>query len=75
MAAKQTDLLSVNFFLDRDTKGALVYMEADEKGNVIKNDKGYSDFTRCKIGTIYIRKAAFTGAAPRAISVRINGVS
>ena len=56
--------MKINMQFKKETKGALVYEEIDTGGNVI-------DFGLAKIGTLYVRKKAFTGSPPR-ISVTLE---
>jgi hypothetical protein len=56
--------MKISMQFKKETKGALVYEEIDNGGNVI-------DFGLAKIGTLYVRKKAFTGSPPR-ISVTLD---
>jgi hypothetical protein len=66
MAKTQTNGLSINMLLSRDTKGALVYQEVNDAGEAIDATQG------AKIGTLYVRKTAFPGSAPKAIGVTLS---
>lgn len=60
--------LVANFKLDRQTKGALRYMEVNSDGKVL-------DQSSCTVGTLYIRKAAYSdGEYPEAIRIQIQPI-
>ena len=57
--------LTVRFELERETKGAIRYMEVDEDQEAVEGDAKV-------IGTLYIRKTAFKGKVPTALTVTIS---
>jgi hypothetical protein len=56
-----------HFKLEKETKGAIRYMQVDEQGNPHGVDAG------AQLGSVYIRKSAFKdGAAPAKITMVIT---
>lgn len=56
---------TVNFSLEKETKGALRYQETDGNGQPVKIEGG------AKIGTLYIRKSALNGEMPAKLIVTV----
>jgi len=57
---------TINMLISKETKGALQFKEIDDAG-------GVADYHSAKIGTLYVRKTAFEGAAPKALKVTVLG--
>lgn len=55
---------TLNFRIERETKGAVRYYEVDENGNAL-------DQTQYVVGSLYIRKTALKGAVPQELTVTI----
>lgn len=58
------EVITANFILERETKGAVRYQEIDDKGAPL-------EVTAAKIGTLYVRKTAFRADAPKRIKVTV----
>jgi len=60
--------IEVNFKLEKETRGALRYVEVGEQGEVILEP------ARAKIGSLYIRKSVFEREAtyPQALRVIVE---
>ena len=58
--------MTVHMVKDKETKGAIRYAEIDAKGKVI------DDFTKVKIGSLYIRRSAFKELPPQNITVEVT---
>lgn len=59
--------LKATFVLEKQTPGAIRFMEVDDAGQKLKTSDG------AKIGTIYVRKTALGDTVPQKISVIIDG--
>jgi hypothetical protein len=59
---------TVRLKLEKETKGALRYMEVDPHGNV------EVDLADALIGTLYVRKSAMLGETPTVIDVTVKTV-
>ena len=59
----------VHFKLEKETRGALRYLEVDENGEVIEQ-------AWAKIGSLYVRKSAFErdAAYPQALRIIVETV-
>lgn len=57
--------LSVNFIFERETPNTLRFQEADANGKAM-------DFGAGIVGTLYVKKAALKGKAPKKLSITIN---
>lgn len=65
--SKAFDGFTVEFVLDRETKGAAKYQEVDGRGRRVEmRDEG------CHIGPLYVRKSAFNGNVPKRITVSVR---
>lgn len=64
--ATEASTVAVTMNLEKETPGAIRYMEVDAKGNQVTMADG------AKIGTLYMRKVAFGKAVPKSISVTVN---
>lgn len=58
---------TTTFSKERETKGAVRYMEVDDDGNQLKSDDG-------TLNSIYIRKAALKGESPDMLTVTVASV-
>jgi hypothetical protein len=59
--------IQADFYLDRETKGALLYKELDDNGRPIES------MYAGKIGNVYIRKTAFNGSGfPKKIRINVT---
>lgn len=56
--------MHVLMMLEKETPGALRYLEVDVHGNPVKS--GY------RIGTLYLRKSGFLDGYPKAIRVEVT---
>lgn len=65
-ASGSKDVITVNFTLERETPGAVRYMEVDDNGEQLEIADG------AKIGTLYIRKSALGGGIPDSIEIVIT---
>jgi hypothetical protein len=65
-AAPVTKHFPLHFALEKETPGAVRYMEVDEKG--VEVDREF-----IVIGTIYIRKTALKGRIPATLKITIEG--
>ena len=61
--------VKVKFVIERETKGAVRYMEVDEKGEARDNMHPLA-----VVGTLYVRKAALDGQIPSTLQVTIEQV-
>ena len=59
-------MFTVRMALERETKGAVRYQELDAAGKPVEAMDG------AKIGTLYVRKSAFSGQAPTSIQVTVE---
>jgi hypothetical protein len=57
--------IEVHFKLEKETRGALRYVEVDEKGEVIL------EHASAKIGSLYMRKSAFESGAAYPQTLRV----
>jgi hypothetical protein len=65
---KQTSVtLHANFIFERETKGAVRYMEVNDKGEKLEMTDG------ALIGTVYLRKAKLPTSFPQKLSLVITG--
>lgn len=58
--------MKVLFQLERETKGAVRYMEVDASGNTKAIGEG------AVIGTLYIRKTSLEGQVPTSLSIEVS---
>jgi len=58
--------VTVTMVLEKETPGAIRYMEVDAEGNQVTMAEG------AKIGTLYMRKVAFGKAVPKSITVSVG---
>lgn len=60
--------MKVFFIFERETKGAVRYMEVDAQGKALEMSSG------AQIGTLYIRKSALpkTGGIPQHITMDVQ---
>jgi hypothetical protein len=65
-ATQRNNTITVSFHFEYETTGALRYFEVDKDGNKLDNRNGAA------IGTLYLRKSALDGRAPRALSLTID---
>ena len=64
MSKSQNSKFTVPFLLERETKGAVRYMEVDDKGKPIQED--------FKIGILYVRKSAFGAKIPERLTITVD---
>jgi hypothetical protein len=57
-------LIEAKFKFEQETKGAVRYQEVDDKGD--------PEYTRAKIGSLYLRKTAFEPGATYPQTVRVT---
>lgn len=57
----------VKFVKEKETSGAVRFQEVDDSGAQVKVEAG------AKIGQLYVRKTAFSGAAPTNLTVTLEG--
>ena len=57
--------ITATFVLERETPGAVRYMEVDAKGQQLKGNDGV-------MGTFYIRKTALKGATPKGFTMTLT---
>lgn len=58
-------MMSVRMQLEKETKGAVRYMEVDAGGNQLKGDDAV-------LASIYIRKAALDGSPPKFFNITME---
>jgi len=57
--------MKIKMIKERETKGAIRYIEINTKGEILDRDKA-------KIGTLYFRKIAFGNTIPESITVTVE---
>lgn len=60
-------MAKINFKFDYDTKGAIRYVELNDKGQPVKTDA-----EGALIGTLYLRKAKLNGKMPKGFTIDMD---